>query len=572
MFCSIRVTVAIVLCALLAPATAIGWTGIVRQSQIARVERLLEETQIETFKLDERLTVEKLLTALAGRLPKDAGMTAAIDRDAFGDDAAKLAAMPVRLRTTGTITLQSALQDILDQITSQIGVDYAVRPTGIFLTRPRLAASTRSYEIGEALRADGRVLSDKDGGSALLTPARLTEFLTTNAGLRSWETIDVVNGRQLSVFATPARHHAMATLVGTMTRLADLGVYMNARLYEVDREFYTSSMAPLVAAKKDEPTPIAIRVEKPLIDKVLKHTFIQESENTKLDPRNKAVFLARERLIPGTGLTGVSVAVRPEVSPDRRHLRLHFTREMSELVRPDGAKGPDLSAVDPTIRKTTVTGSVDIRDGESILMPIEFRPPGTDGAGKTWVLLARPLIWIESEERERGGGFRPQQIWDETDWNELKREMSVRAKPLPATEDAKAILQAVLTDLLTNKDIAHSREFYGTDANKTVLLSNTGNWEWPEGFRPDLHGYKLVTSRPGPFAPKAKRNRVLGVRLDRFEPDAKANGLFDAPIQICLFNAGGTANGAVIGGCSIYYVPKRVGKKWVVEFVGLLDP
>ena len=150
--------------------------------------------------------------------------------------------------------------------------------------------------------------------------------------------------------------------------------------------------------------------------------------------------------------------------------------------------------------------------------------------------------------------------------------MNVRPKPLPATEDAKAILQAVLSDLLTSKDIADSRKFYGTEADRTILLSNTGHWEWPEGFRPDLHGYNLVTSRPGPFAPRSKRNRVLGVRLDRFEPDAKPMGPFNTSIVVCLFNAGGSANGEVIGGCFVFYVPKRVDNKWVVEFTGLEDP
>ena len=94
----------------------------------------------------------------------------------------------------------------------------------------------------------------------------------------------------------------------------------------------------------------------------------------------------------------------------------------------------------------------------------------------------------------------------------------------------------------------------------------------PAGFRPDLHGYRLVTSRPGPLARREKTNRVLGVRIDRFEPGAKPKGVLEGPLEACLFNAGGSANGAVIGGCSVYYVPKRVGNKWVVEFAGREDP
>ena len=564
--------IAIPLISLFGPAAAWGWPGITRQAQFARVERLLDEIEIDTTTLDEKLTLEKLLTSLARSLPKDSGLTIDFDRGALGDDAAKLAALQIHIRRFGTISLQSVLQDALAQAPTRFDVDYALRPTGIVLTRPRLAACTKNYEIGEALRVDGRHLSDKVGGSGRMTTVRLAEFLTLNAGLRPWETIDVLNGRRLSVYATPSRQHALATLVGSMTRLADLGVFMNARLYEVDRDFFLTTVAPGIAVKKGEPAPVAIRIEKPLLDKVLKQTLIQESEDTKLEPGRKVVFLARERVFPDVGPTGISISVRPEVSPDRRHLRLQLNQAVAELVRPNGVKGPDVPAEEPTLRKTTLAGTVETRDGEAFLMPIDFRPPSKEGSAKVWVLVARPLIWIEAEERERGGNSKPRDVWNGTEWDDVAREMKPRPKPLPATEDAKAILQAVLSDLLTSKDIADSRKFYGTEADRTILLSNTGHCEWPEGFRPDLHGYNLVTSRPGPFAPRSKRNRVLGVRLDRFEPDAKPMGPFNTSIVVCLFNAGGSANGAVIGGCFVFYVPKRVDNKWVVEFTGLEDP
>ena len=68
------------------------------------------------------------------------------------------------------------------------------------------------------------------------------------------------------------------------------------------------------------------------------------------------------------------------------------------------------------------------------------------------------------------------------------------------------------------------------------------------------------------------QNRVLGIRLDKVDLKQMQAGLFDAPIRVCLFNAGGSANGGVIGGCSVYYEPKRVGKRWTVSYQGLLDP
>jgi hypothetical protein len=561
-----RLAVVVVLFGLPVPM-AHAWSGLAAHARLARVEWLLGETPIEGHTLGETVPFDKLLAALSARLPKDAGFSITLDRDGLGDDAARVAALPVRVHH-GADSIQGVLHHAIAQVAARAEVDYAVRSTGVVVTRPRLAATTRTYELDDALRVPARLLDDRTTGP--LTPARLAEFLAKETGLRPWETVDVLNGRRLSMFATPARHLALGRLVTSLTRLADLGVYMNARLYAMDRAFYQKHVAPVVAGQRDEPAPVAVRVERPLLGQVLKHALVQESDDTKLEPERRAVFLARERLAPGVGLTGVSVAVRPEVSPDRRYLRLHLTRSVAEAVRPE-AKGPDEPAAEASLRKTRSTGTVEVRDGEAILMPIPYRPPGHD-ANRVWVLVARPLIWIEAEARERGDGFRPRGVWDDSDWDELTRELGGRAKPLPATAEARAILQAVLTHVLTDKEIADSRKFYGTEADRTVLLSNTGHWAWPDGFQPDLHGYRRVASRPGPFAPRAKRNRVLGIRIDRFEPGAKVEGPFNAPIQVCLFNAGGQANGAVIGGCSVFYAVKKVGDWWAVEFTGLEDP
>ncbi len=45
-----------------------------------------------------------------------------------------------------------------------------------------------------------------------------------------------------------------------------------------------------------------------------------------------------------------------------------------------------------------------------------------------------------------------------------------------------------------------------------------------------------------------------------------------AVILIVVSNVGGSANGAVIGGCSVSYAVKQDGKRWVVEFHGSFDP
>jgi hypothetical protein len=98
---------------------------------------------------------------------------------------------------------------------------------------------------------------------------------------------------------------------------------------------------------------------------------------------------------------------------------------------------------------------------------------------------------------------------------------------------------------------------------------DTETLAWPKEFKPETQGHKLVEARRDPFG---NQRKVLGIRLDKFDLKQKKVDLLDTPIEICLFNTGGTANGAVIGGCSVYYVPKRVGDRWTVECYGTLDP
>lgn len=49
-------------------------------------------------------------------------------------------------------------------------------------------------------------------------------------------------------------------------------------------------------------------------------------------------------------------------------------------------------------------------------------------------------------------------------------------------------------------------------------------------------------------------------------------GLFKAPIEITILNGGGTKDGIIMGGCSVYYVPNREGDHWTVKYSGSLDP
>jgi hypothetical protein len=140
------------------------------------------------------------------------------------------------------------------------------------------------------------------------------------------------------------------------------------------------------------------------------------------------------------------------------------------------------------------------------------------------------------------------------------------------------ILDAVLQDVLTNERLEDTREFYGTAGDmKVALVSNRVYGErWPAKYRPDLPGWTVTRVEEGDERDRNKP-RLLGIRIDKFsEEEAEQAGLFDDPIAVTVMNAGGDWNGdeigAIIGGCSVYYNPKRVDSEWIVEFGGAMDP
>src|SRR5262249_12066597 len=146
----------------------------------------------------------------------------------------------------------------------------------------------------------------------------------------------------------------IADVIGALRRLADVSVVMNARLYEVDRAFYSRHAAPLFAGPNgpaERQTVIAI--EGPLLRAITQQKLLLETEERKLRPNQKALVLSRQpafrsargsrpdgesRPLVGTGLEGVSFEVRPLVSPDRRYLRLHLAQKVVQLVGVEKAK------------------------------------------------------------------------------------------------------------------------------------------------------------------------------------------------------------------------------------------
>lgn len=159
------------------------------------------------------------------------------------------------------------------------------------------------------------------------------------------------------------------------------------------------------------------------------------------------------------------------------------------------------------------------------------------------------------------------------------RDTTLKNRPLGEVAEVKRsdkelILDSVLLDILNNPELNDTREFYGTAEDRRIALvtNRDSGFPWPAEYQPILPGWTVSRVEEG-----AKRNpdqqRLLGVRLDKFaEQEEKKDQLFEAPIEVTILNAGGSKNGAVIGGCSVYFHPKRVGGKWVVKLAASFDP
>src|SRR5262249_25492966 len=148
----------------------------------------------------------------------------------------------------------------------------------------------------------------------------------------------------------------------------------------------------------------------------------------------------------------------------------HFAKQLLGITKSkivDDRTGKEVEVESPNLYKTSLRGKVQLPDGQPVLMLLHYRPPGKENEKRVWLLVARPIIWIEAEaeERRKGGEeFTPKSVWT----TEVEKvEKPKEPAPLPSSDDVNQILQAVVNDLLTNPDLKATREFYGAGKAKT---------------------------------------------------------------------------------------------------------
>ncbi len=142
--------------------------------------------------------------------------------------------------------------------------------------------------------------------------------------------------------------------------------------------------------------------------------------------------------------------------------------------------------------------------------------------------------------------------------------------PLTDAEIA-SIVQQCVRHAITDPALQSTRDFYGTPGNKDVVLLNDLPTKWPDGFRTEIDGFRLRFGSPNQT--NGDSDRMLGIGLGKLDVRAPPFfGSFEGNVILVLQNVGGVRNGAVIGGCSVFYKICRDGDKVVAEFWGWFDP
>jgi hypothetical protein len=608
---------AIVLVALCSRVSAQGQPGDESEEQIrkkmARIQAVLCRP-IKTDAFQEELPLQKFLELLAKQLPKERRVVFRLDAPAFAEECPDVAKTPVVLPPfPKRMQVATALRVALSKMNPPVPVDYGIGTDELLITTPERAPRfSLTYDISEILskwdslrmnlptdgdpvwQAAWQALGSKRHGPTGVLPndpvwrtAALVQFIQTVVEPEIWKgplgrraTIRVFNGTTLVVRATYKRHMEVTEILGGLTRLTDLAVVMDAKLFEVDKAFYEKHLRPLFAGEKGKSFRPAAELKPPALATLLEEQKrIAEGNDVKVRIGPPESFLSfhsaftylANREQTRTGLEGVSFLAKVKVSPDRTALRLDMTQIATELVDLkktdilDLASGKNVAIESPNWRRSRLPARIELDDGQPFIMPVDFRSKEARAAGRVWVLRVKPWIYIEEEQALIRKGLIPPVG---------KEEPKGPAKKPPApprTPQVEQLLEALVTDVLTNPALKGNQAFYGTPGVKKFTLVD-GQVGWPDWFRPKVAGYEYVPVENVKTNGWAKR--MLGIRLDKFKPQEKkpARSFNGGPIEVVLYNAGGSANGAVIGGCFVSFAPVLKGKKWGVEFLGAFDP
>jgi hypothetical protein len=401
--------------------------------------RLLLETAIETRHLQGDMPLSKFLTILEQHLPPDKKLPLRIDQQAFGKVFDEIAATQIRIQP---VPKRLSLGTVFNFIISQLPkgeTDYGIWPTHVAITTPARTAYMATYEIKEICKKlqpmrgqvvaqmqklcgslDLRNVEPADMPGVLLRLIHTIEPESWSLTAPDHGTIQLVNGSRLVVRARRRIQWEIDSLLACLERLADVAVVMRAELYELDQAFYGKHIGPLLAVP-GKTARLLVPVEDGLSHQIEKHKLLLKGEPVKLVEGGQGTLLSLQSAftylanLKGHGLSGertyktalegVSMRARVAISSDRRSVRLTLTQNtthflgMKQAEDIDFATGKAAAVEAPALKTDILTATATIMDTSACLMPLAYRSREAREKGRIWVLLFRPRIRIEEEER-----------------------------------------------------------------------------------------------------------------------------------------------------------------------------
>jgi hypothetical protein len=381
----------------------------------------------------------------------------------------------------------------------------------------------------------------------------LAEALVSAIDPASWRastphhgTIGIVNETRLVVRANASRQAEVAQLLQVYRRQADLAVTLEAKLYEVDQVFYTRLInAPYVSREESERRATGKPEPKNSLFKLLeKQKLVLAGEKRTIENGVEVTLLSRFKAVgylpppehkkPPAVLEGFSFEARVQVSPDRRWVGLQIKEKLTEVeeikklevfASSVGGRVKEVPAELPILREITHAQDADVPDGGAHLLAVHVRPRALQAKNRWWVLHISPRIIIAEEEQIILQGY------------------------------VKDDLPLLIADILNNPRLKTAREFAGTPGDKRFALVDSNVWTWPKELRRSVSGYQLT-----PMQREGKR--LLGIRVDRFQWSEKEDTLL---FSVTLVNAGGSANGEAVGGCTLHYSVRGTDKSRTIK-------
>lgn len=572
---------------LIVPLAALASAGLVQaqnpsgeSSKVADQKRAVEsrlEQVIPTTAFSDAMPLAKFLAIVEKQLPAKYAIALRIDMQALGDRYDEVAGTVIKMPP---YPKKMALLFVMRLAMSQINTptDFRIGAGEFVITTPEDAKYVGTHDFSKAisrprlLDIPGIVLSGYEPKSKERIPdkfdvARIVEMIVADVNLPAEQgrdfdktTIQVLNRNRLVVRTNASNHWQIAGVVAALQRLGDLAVIVRSKLYEVDDVFFDKlKNAKPVDWEEAERRFLEGKLSKrdSLLDLLTKQKPVQEGDDVRLEDGSTALLVARQhawtrarngnQVAPTFGLVsqsprsisgspvvlqGVSFTTRIYVTPDRRAVRMQLTEKATEIRQVKKVKvmvtndGKEVDVDIPFTNETTHLREFEIPDGGAMLIPVHYRPKALQDKNRWWVLHIQPRIWIEEEEKL----FREQALGEIT--------------PL------------VVADIVKNPRLKATCDFSGTPGDKRFALIDSAAWAWPKEFKADVSDFERAPA-------KRAGRRLLGIRVDQFQQADKEGD--NSVLTVTLVNAGGSDNGAVIGGCTIHYTAQSTANGWVVE-------